>query len=154
VRFAAAVSLIILAGMLPAAADPEPDYLPGPWHYHAITCVDTTVVSASPAVAAPGKATIAPNATNLVTFDTGLGIVPLFPSGKASVIRYVGDAGSDIMSAERAGDRVQVCYLGGPAPTQSCNPDKDERGRSYRVYDYRQQKQYWGYNALHLCGGA
>jgi hypothetical protein len=47
-----------------------------------------------------------------------------------------------------------VCFLGPPAPTVYCNPDQDARGRTYRVYDYRQKQQYNGINSEHDCGGA
>jgi len=116
----------------PALADDNPDYLPGPWHFRAVSCVDGVAV----------------------TFATGLGIQPLFARGTASVVHYQDSAGNNIMAAEHRGDRVQVCYLGGPAPTKYCNPDQDDRGRNYRVYDYRQHQQYWGGNSEHDCGGA
>jgi hypothetical protein len=160
VRFAAAVSLIVLVGTLPAYADPDadPGYLPGPWHFHAITCVDTTVASVTPRLGNAGQTSFtAADFTQsgvIVTFNTGLGIVPLFPSGQAAVTHYQGTPGDAIMSVEHPGDRVQVCFLGGPAPTKYCDPDKDDRGRNYRVYDYKQQKQYWGSNEEHDCGGA
>ena len=58
------------------------------------------------------------------------------------------------MMAERAGDKVQVCFLGPPSPSLDCNPDKDRRERTYRVYDNRQQAPYSGWNSEHGCGGA
>jgi hypothetical protein len=149
---------LVIAASSPAWADSGPDYLPGPWHFKAISCVDTTVREVTPRLGTAGqtKFTAADfKASGVeVVFATGLGIQPLFSSGLASVVHYQDTAGNDIMAAERAGDRVQVCYLGGPAPTQFCNPDKDDRGRSYRVYDYRQRAQYSGGNAEHDCGGA
>jgi hypothetical protein len=69
-------------------------------------------------------------------------------------VHYQGDAGNGVMMSEHRGDEVQACFLGGPAPTIGCNPDKDLRGRDYRVWDYRQRKQYWGDNSEHGCGGA
>jgi hypothetical protein len=96
----------------------------------------------------------------VVTFDSGLGVRPLFPKAFAAVLHYDGDAANGVMVAEKPGDRVQLCFLGGPAPTVGasqaigCNPDTDPRGRQYRVWDYAQRKQYVGYNAEHLCGGA
>jgi hypothetical protein len=157
VRFALAVSLMALLGTQAVSADTEPDYVPGPWHYHAITCIDTTVVAVTPRLSngASGHYTAADFQSGaMVEYDTGLGIVPLFPTGHAAIVHYGDEPGNTVMGAEHVGDKVQVCYLGGPAPTSVCNPDKDNRGRSYRVYDYRQKQQYWGYNSEHLCGGA
>jgi hypothetical protein len=142
----------------PARADDDPGYLPGPWHYKAVSCVDTTVKTVYPRLGEPGQTHFTPEQfkeTGVeVTFNTSLGIRPLFASGLAEVVHYQGVAGNDVMAAEHPGDRVQVCYLGGPAPTKYCNPDSDDRGRTYRVYDYRQKQQYWGLNGEHGCGGA
>ncbi len=41
---------------------------------------------------------------------------------------YQDTAGNNVMMAEKKGDKVQVCFLGPPAPTQYCDPDKDPRG--------------------------
>jgi len=157
-RFFACLSLVMLSGALPALADPDPGYLPGPWHFRAISCVDTTIVSVTPRLGEAGQTSFSAadfqQSGVQVTYNTGLGIQPLFAHGLASIVHYQDTAGNNIMAAEHRGDRVQVCYLGGPAPTQYCNPDKDTRGRLYRVYDYRQHQQYWGGNAEHDCGGA
>ena len=59
-----------------------------------------------------------------------------------------------IMLQERVGDRVQVCLVGTPTPTDRCDPGKDSRGRIYRVYDYRLHAAYVGENGNHACGGA
>jgi len=142
----------------PALADDNPDYLPGPWHFRAVSCVDTTVTAVTPRLESAGQTTFTAEDFKqsgvAVTFATGLGIRPLFARGTASVVHYQDSAGNNIMAAEHRGDRVQVCYLGGPAPTKYCNPDQDDRGRNYRVYDYRQHQQYWGGNSEHDCGGA
>jgi hypothetical protein len=157
VRFAACLSLIMLSGTLPALAD-DPGYLPGPWHFRAMSCVDTTVVSVTPRLGTAGQTSYTAadfqQSGVAVTFNTGLGMQPLFAHGLASVVHYQDTTGNAIMAAERRGDKVQVCYLGGPAPTKYCDPDKDDRGRNYRVYDYRQRAQYWGGNEEHDCGGA
>ena len=157
VRFTGCLSLIVLCSTLPALADEDPGYLPGPWHYRAISCVDTTVVSVTPRLGNDGQTDFTAEDFKetgvAVTFNTSLGMQPLF-RGQASVVHYQDTTGNNIMVAEHRGDRVQVCYLGGPAPTQYCNPDQDSRGRQYRVYDYRQRKQYWGGNSEHDCGGA
>jgi hypothetical protein len=146
-----------LSAGLPAAADDDPDYLPGPWHFRAMSCIDTTVVQVLPRLANEGQThfTAADFQTGVqVFFNTGLGITPLFSHGRAGVVHYQNMPDNDVMAAEHPGDRVQVCYLGGPAPTPYCNPDKDDRGRNYRVYDYKTHKQYWGMNSEHGCGGA
>jgi len=158
VRFAACLSMIALSGALPALADEDPGYLNGPWHFKAMSCVDTTVVSVTPRLGSAGQTSFTAadfkQSGAEVTFNTGLGIQPLFAHGLASVTHYQDATGNDVMAAEHRGDRVQVCYLGGPAPTKYCNPDQDDRGRQYRVWDYRQNKQYWGGNSEHDCGGA
>ncbi len=157
-RIACALALAAAFVPLAASAEDDPGYLAGPWHYRAVTCVDSTVVSVTPRLGNPGQTTFTAqdykDSGVEVTFKTGLGIQPLFAHGQAEVVHYQGDAGNNVMVAEHAGDRVQVCYLGGPAPTQYCNPDQDSRGRQYRVYDYKQRKQYWGMNSEHSCGGA
>jgi hypothetical protein len=157
-RLVFSLAVIFAAQTLPAVADQNPDYVPGPWHYKAMSCVDTTVTSVTPRLGEAGQTKF--TAADFkgsgvdVTFATGLGVAPLFPGSHASVVHYQGDSGNDTMAAERAGDRVQVCFLGGPAPTTYCDPDKDARGRQYRVWDYRQHKQYWGMDGEHDCGGA
>jgi len=146
----------LLAHALPAAADDDPDYRPGPWHFHAVSCVDTTITDVEPRLDIPDEsvARAIDESGVQVTFATRLGIAPLFHTGTAEVVHYQGDDNNAIMAAEHKGQRVQVCYLGGPAPTERCNPDTDDRGRRYRVYDYAQHKQYWGMNSEHDCGGA
>jgi hypothetical protein len=89
-----------------------------------------------------------------VEFNTALGTNPAAAPGHASVTHYQGTAGNSVMMAEKKGDKVQVCFLGPPAPTVYCDPDQDARGRTYRVYDYRQKQQYNGINSEHDCGGA
>jgi hypothetical protein len=158
VRVLSCIALIVVTGSLPTLADQDPGYLPGPWHFKAVSCVDTTVESVTARLGTAGqtKFTAADFKQSgvQVFFATGLGVVPLFAKGDAGVVHYQDTPGNDIMAAEHPGDRVQVCFLGGPAPTTYCNPDKDDRGRNYRVYDYKQHRQYWGMNSEHDCGGA
>ena len=157
-RVVGCIALIVTIGSLPALADQDPGYLPGPWHFKAVSCVDTTVLSVTARLGAEGQTTFTAadfkQSGVAVTFATQLGVVPLFTKGNAAVVHYQDTAGNDIMAAEHRGDRVQVCFLGGPPPTTYCNPDKDDRGRNYRVYDYKQRRQYWGMNEEHDCGGA
>ncbi|MGP6158445.1 MAG: hypothetical protein ACLPYS_13230 [Vulcanimicrobiaceae bacterium] len=141
-----------------ASAGDASDYVNGPWHYRAVSCVDTTVTSVTPRLTSEGRTTFTTadfqSSGVDVSFATGLGIQPLDPQGHAEVVHYQNTAGNEVMMREHRGDRVQVCFLGGPAPTLECNPDKDLRGREYRVWDYKQQKQYSGGNSEHDCGGA
>ena len=88
-----------------------------------------------------------------VTFKTTLGSDPALAAAPVTVTHYQGSPENKTMQAERAGDKVQVCLVSVPAPTQYCDPDKDPRGRIYRVYDYRQKTQYSG-GSQHGCGGA
>lgn len=87
-----------------------------------------------------------------VTFNTKIGQ----PNGViwAEVVHYGGQPGNTVMIAERPGERVRVCFLGGPKPDEDCNPKTDLRGRKFSVYDYRQHASYSGINSEHDCGGA
>lgn len=58
------------------------------------------------------------------------------------------------MAKHKVGDKVQVCLLYTPSKDPYCDPSKDERGRIYRVYNYRLRSAYQGWNANHGCGGA
>jgi hypothetical protein len=160
VRIPGCIALISMTiGTIGAGfADDDPGYKNGPWHYKSVSCVDTTVTEVTPRLENAGQTTFTAKDLQetgvIVSFKTGLGVAPLFAKDYAAVVHYQNETANDVMAAEHAGDRVQVCFLGGPAPTQYCDPDKDDRGRRFRVYDYRQQKQYWGMNSEHDCGGA
>jgi hypothetical protein len=157
-QFVALCGFLIVSSSVPALAQDDPEYTPGPWHYRSIQCVDTTVRSVGPRLMQTGRTK--PTAEDYkmsgvgVFFNTHLGADPLYPAGLAGVVHYQGSPGNAIMIASHAGDKVQVCFLGPPAPTKYCDPDKDSRGRMYRVWDYRQKAQYWGGNSQHGCGGA
>ncbi|HTW83653.1 MAG TPA: hypothetical protein VMD91_06280 [Candidatus Sulfotelmatobacter sp.] len=131
---------------------------PGPWHYRSIPCVDTTVTSVEPRLTTDGRTTFTArdfDASGVeVVFATTLGSDPAQKPAPVVVIHYEGTAGNDVMRREHPGDRVQVCFLGGPAPSETCDPDTDPRERQYRVYDYRQHAAYTGMNSEHGCGGA
>jgi hypothetical protein len=133
----------------------------GAWHFKSIPCVDTTVLSVSPRISVserPSRQDFEQSGV-VVEFQTRLGYGSLFPEAHAGVTHYQG-ASNDIMIAEHAGDRVQVCFLGTPLPSWNshgdliCDPDNDDRGRTYRVYDYRLHAAYAGMNSEHACGGA
>lgn len=87
-----------------------------------------------------------------VTFNTKLGL----KNGVqwAEVVHYQAEPGNGIMIAERVGDRVRVCFLGGPEADEACDPKTDLRGWKFSVYDYRQRASYSGINSEHGCGGA
>lgn len=144
--------------------------LPGPWHFRSIPCLNATVLSVTPRLYTLNQRVFTvrdfEQSGVVVTFKTRLGVDPALrlPSdipaqfralaGYADVTHYQNVEGNDVMTSERRGDIVQVCFLGPPIPTKSCNPDKDARGRLYRVYDYRQHASYEGWNSEHACGGA
>jgi len=152
------VGVILALAESPAFGQDDPQYVPGVWHYRSVACTDTTVRSVQPRLVSDGQKTYSRSDFEQsgvsVTFNTKLGADPAEPSVVAGVTHYQNTPGNDIMMSERSGDHVQVCFLGGPAPTKYCDPDKDGRGRLYRIYDYRQHAQYWGQNGEHDCGGA
>jgi hypothetical protein len=154
--FALTAPCVGLTNISPALAQAE-EYVPGVWHYRSVECVDTTVVSVEPRLVAEGQKKFSAQDFESgvdVVFKTHLGSDPAHPHLFASVTHYGGLPGNEIMVRERPGDKVRVCFLSRPAPTLACNPDQDERGRIYRVYDYRQRAQYSGMNTEHDCGGA
>lgn len=88
-----------------------------------------------------------------VTYATKLGPAPIYPNEYASTTHYQGIACYTAMMKERPGDRVQMCFVGGPAPTKYGNLDSDDRGRQFCVWDDNRKARYWGSNAEHSCGG-
>jgi hypothetical protein len=93
-----------------------------------------------------------PDSGVYVEFDTNLG-VETFKGEKARVVDRSAPAGS-IMDQQKIGDKVQVCLTSSPTAEPYCNPQKDPRGRFYRIFNYRQTSAYSGTNSNHLCGGA
>jgi len=157
-RFAALGACLIVSLSVPALAQDDPQFPSGAWHYRSIQCVDTTVRSVQPRLMTTGQTK--PTAEDFkqsgvgVAFNTHLGADPLSPGDYAAIVHYQGSPGNPLMISEHPGDKVQVCFLGPPAPSKYCDPDKDSRGRQYRVYDYHRNAQYWGGNSQHGCGGA
>jgi len=153
-----AASIVVASSLPLRAAAQDEDYTPGAWHFKSVPCVDTTVRLVVPRLSASAQGTFTARdfvQTGVdVVFNTYLGSDPAFPHMWASIVHYQDTPGNDVMVREHSGDRVQVCFLSRPAPTLVCNPDKDSRGRIFRVYDYRQRAQYWGMNSEHDCGGA
>lgn len=132
---------------------------PGPWtSTRAVPCVDTTVTDVGPRLTQAGQTTFTAQDYQSsgveVEYATTLGSDPKLPPAHVVVIHYEEAANNAVMQRERRGDRVQVCFLGGPQRSQYCNPDTDPRERQYRVYDYRQHAAYSGMNSEHGCGGA
>jgi hypothetical protein len=150
-----ALAAVTLFSAAVTFAQAEPLNKPGPWHSR--SCVDTTVAAVTPRLGNAGQTTFSAQDFEQsgvsVAFNTRLGALP-GSGARAAVTHYQGEPGNDVMARERAGDRVQVCFLGGPKPSKFCDPKKDPRGRSYRVYDYRQRAAYSGMNSEHDCGGA
>lgn len=153
--FVAAVGLMAPPG---AAFAQSEQYAPGVWHYRSVACVNTTVKTVEPRLTTYGQKTFSRSdflqSGVSVEFNTRLGSDPANPNMLAAVTHYQGTPGNDVMMAERPGDKVQVCFLSRPAPSKYCNPDKDGRGRMFRVYDYRRNASYAGMNSEHDCGGA
>jgi len=85
-------------------------------------------------------------------FATKLG-VESFPEAHAAVVDRAATADLAI-AQQQVGDKVQICLLNSPRPSQYCDPTKDSRGRIFRVYNYRLKAAYTGWNANHGCGGA
>ena len=85
-------------------------------------------------------------------FQSKLG-VESFPDAHAAVVDRSASS-SSVLAKQKVGDKIQVCLIGSPPKDQYCNPDKDSRGRFFRVYNYRLKAAYAGTNANHLCGGA
>ena len=155
--FRALVTACIALTNMPLALAQDDRYVPGVWHYRSVACVNTTVASVQPRLVGGGQTKFSAQDFETgvyVRFNTHLGADPAHPRMVASVTHYGGLPGNEIMVRERSGDKVQVCFLSRPAPMAGCNPDEDERGRVYRVYDYRQRHQYSGMSTEHDCGGA
>jgi hypothetical protein len=93
-----------------------------------------------------------PDSGIYVMFKSKLGVTKFKEQTAQIVDRSI--APTSLMAKQKVGDKVQVCLLSTPPKDRACNPDKDPRGRYYRVYNYRQQAAYTGTNGNHLCGGA
>jgi hypothetical protein len=155
--YAIFLAALIAAPASSAFAENTDPYKTGPWHYRSIPCVDTTVVAVTPRLGDPGQTKFTAQDFETsgvsVTFKTTLGSDPAIAPVQVAVTHYQGDPDNPFMIAEHPGDKVQVCFLSTPPPTQYCDPDKDPRGRVYRIWDYVRKKQYSG-GSQHGCGGA
>jgi hypothetical protein len=141
--------------------------LGGAWHFKSVPCVDGTVADVHPRLGQPGQHTFSAQdfrssgVVVSVRLPRPTAFVTGVPLTSAGVTHYQGDFDNDIMAAERRGDRVQVCPMSFPTPTYDktrhayrCNPDRDPRGWTFRIYDYRQHAAYYGSQTQHGCGGA
>jgi hypothetical protein len=72
----------------------------------------------------------------------------------ANHVTLVAYSVSAVALRERPGDRVQLCFLGHIEGAPGCKPATDDRGRLYRVYDYRLHAAWTTSNSQHMCGGA
>ena len=79
---------------------------------------------------------------------------PFFGPMNEGVVTYQGDSTNDFIATERPRDKVQVCLVAFPEYDTNCNPTKDPRGRTLRVFDYKNKYAYTGINSEHGCGGA
>src|SRR5579883_1603496 len=128
----------------------------GPLHGH--HCVDTVVTGVRErkfSRGADGSLMLAMAGYGSVEFASRLGEehATLYGGLKPYArIEFGTDPGSEVAAAERPGDRVQLCLILMPSRTAGCDPTVDDRGREYRVYDYRQNATYRGLSGEHLCG--
>lgn len=59
-----------------------------------------------------------------------------------------------IASHERPRDKVQACLIYVPSESECPTVSRDQRGRWYRIYDYKAKAAYRMQNSEHSCGGA
>ena len=140
--FAAACAALMCAAALPAVAQNAEtrDEMRGPAFVGPVRCVDTRFVRLTDRFGQPVHGSGGTANGMSVTFANHVSLVAY--SVSAVAIR------------ERAGDSVQLCSLGHVEGTQGCNPAADDRGRLYRVYDYRLHAAWSATNSQHECGGA
>lgn len=151
------IALLLPACVVAPAMADDVQYAPGVWHYRSVACVNATVRTVEPRLTSAGSKPTMQDFVQSgveVEFNTTLGSDPTNPRMRAAVTHYQDTPGNQVMMREHPGDKVQVCFISRPAPTTYCDPDKDGRGRVFRVYDYRQHAQYSGMNSEHDCGGA
>jgi hypothetical protein len=151
VRTALLSALLMVTSSLPLAVQTQAPT-------HSGSCVNTTVRLVAPRLDGldPAKEHFTRQdfiqSGVAVTFNTKLGLKNGIQW--AEVVHYQGEPHNNIMMAERIGERVRVCFLGGPEADEACDPKTDLRGWKFDVYDYRQHASYSGINSEHGCGGA
>lgn len=127
------LTLILAGGLVTDVAEartPDPQY-----QDVAYSCSDTTVQTISSRLT-DGDGRPIPNMGSQIVFANGISLVD-YETPK-------------VVELERAGDKVQVCLVAVP---KNCPPG-DERGKVYRVFDYRQKAAYEMGDSQHVCGGA
>jgi hypothetical protein len=135
------VAVLLVAQSSTAYADDPLETDPQPYH-----CEDSTVTEAGTYFKDD------PNGGFYAIFQSTLG-VQNFPKAHASVVDRSAGQNSPL-AKQKVGDKVQVCLLHTPTKSPYCDPNKDERGRVYRIYNYRLRSAYQGWNGNHGCGGA
>ncbi len=136
-------------------------WTPGPF----VPCTTGKVTSVGPRLEIPAGTPTAERFGSGVEVEYALPSAPRWFNSQtfhaARVVHYDHERGNAIMSRERPGDRVQVCFVAFPTPLHEpstgaviCNPNVDSRGFEYRVYDYRLHAAYAGPDSQHSCGGA
>jgi hypothetical protein len=139
----------------------------GPWHFHLVPCAQGVVTGVMPRVGKENQRVYTDQDFKSAGVHVEMKLPPhthFIPNANmeyVSVTHYQEDRENNVMQAERVGDKVQVCLMSFPIPLYEasikgyrCNPDEDQRGWYFRVYDYRQRKAYFGPNLQHGCGGA
>ena len=162
------VALAAFTPMLSAADEPIHDYVVtgGPWSGLSVPCVRGTVAEVAPRLTS-GSA----NNWTKSDFASGVEVSFKIPRGYKfintphpigpGVVHYQNEADNGLMMSEKVGDPVQLCLMDYPSPQYDakmkrwiCNPDTDARGYTFRVYDYKRHRAYYGSNTEHGCGGA
>jgi len=162
------IAAVLVAGPANALASydgPPPSAVESPalpWPATNSLCSNTQVETAGPRLLDPTKLSAAAQArlnsggaltqseiNQAGAWESG-GVAISFTNG-ISVVDYGTNA---IDAYERPGDRVQVCLIYVPSESECPNVASDQRGRVYRVYDYKAQAAYRIQNSQHGCGGA
>ena len=149
-------ALIVTVTLAPSASIAEGLFtnLPISASYDAqpIHCDSATVTDwGAPEVGEAGSA-----AVHHLPFGDSIGGVYGYESfsNKVSVSIHTEPFANRIWTQTKVKDKVQVCLLSIPARTDTCNPDIDERGRMYYVYNYRLKGAFIELTGSHACGGA
>jgi hypothetical protein len=169
---AAIASFVVVLQTVPAAAELTPaqeeeamTLAGGAWHPGKfVPCADGTVTDVEPRLDEPGVTGPARFGSGVATYIR-IPTAPKFLNGQpfpeATVVHYDHETANKLMESEQKGDRVQVCLVSFPTPARDlqtgavvCDPNKDPRGMTYRVYDYKRHAAYMGPDSEHGCGGA
>ncbi len=119
----------------PQIAAPAPVENPNPDPEIPFQCSDTRIATIGTRLT-EGDGTPVPDSGSVIVLNNGIQLVD-----------YVTP---ETVAREKPGDRVQVCLVWVPT---DCPPG-DDRGKTYRVYDYKQRRSYVMIDSGHMCGGA